>query len=67
MKCCLVTRDLGRAVVAYFEVIYRYLLLETEKILISCTVAEIQGGHVQNTCQEFIASANLPNKVGQGS
>jgi len=66
MKFCLVTRDLGSAVVAYFEVLSRYLLLGAEKILISYTMAEIQGGHIQNTCQEFIASATLPNKVGQG-
>jgi len=64
MKCCLVTRDFGRAVVAYIEVVSQYLLLGAEKILISCTVAEIQDGHLQKY-QEFIASAKLPNKVGQ--
>ena len=66
MKCCIVTRDLGRAVVAYFEVVSRYLLLETENILISYTVAEIEGGLLQNTCQQFIASAIMPSKFGQG-
>jgi hypothetical protein len=66
MKFCLVTRDFGSAVVAYFQVVSRHLLLGDEKILISCTLAEIQGGHLQNTCQEFIASATLPNKVEQG-